>query len=1101
MHPVRSLSGGGDARSTALAEPPTPSRQFLIVGLCMLLFIAYGSLVPLNFQPLPLATAWDRFLYVPYLDISLKHREDFVANILLYIPVGLCLTAALGGPRGEHRFLAGAVVLAIGTTAGTAIEFTQLFFPPRTVSINDMVANVVGTLIGIALWWGTGRHLIGLIAAMQRGGPRAIRALAVAYVLAYFILSLFPFDFLMTLDELRWKVDQGMYGLLVARGACEGAVPCGIKLAAEVAAVLPLGMLLGSLWGPRVRGTRVRALIIGSVLGAAIEFAQFFVVSGVSQGASIVTRGVGMAMGVAVMPALGDAERLRRWRLLLRPAVVLAVVPYLLVVLLLSGWHLGPLSVGAAAWERMAELRFIPFYYHYYVSESAALQSVLSVGTLFFPIGVAFWCWQVGGPRAMPGRATAAVCTGVLLAAIVGIGKLMLPDRRPDPTDLLIVGVAVWLGHAIATALWRWAREAASPRPAVPVGVTAMATEPAHTSGDTVVLVRLVSFAPALLAAALLAVHPAGLWLAPPLVALACLLWHRPYAAVPIAMACLPVFDLARWTGWFYVDEFDALLLVSTAMLLWRLPVQAWNWTRQGLSPWLLVGLGSSWAISTAIGLWPLQPWDGNAFSTYLSHYNALRVAKGFAWAVVLAPPTVHLLRTRAGGQRALALGMLAGLAGVVAVALWERFVFMGLFDFVSDHRITATFSAMHTGGAFVEAYLLLAMPFLAVAYALYRGVVARTLVLVLFVLGSYALMVTFARGGYLGYVLALAVLAWAAWAHARARSRAGERSSMVVPALMAVLLGGAVAYPVLEGSYMQGRWGATRSDADIRTRHWSEVVGMMDGGGVGTLFGMGLGRLPETFYFHSPSDTTLPSFSYVEEGGGAHLTLGGGPQLFVGQWFGTEYAGAYVLELDVRSATPGAQLDVGFCQKSLLYSHGCTWVHAKVAQPGAWEHHRIAFTAVAQGERALLPRTVHLALGFAQGGARIDVDNIRLLDASGRDRIRNGTFSAGHDHWTFSSDDHLRWHAKNLAVQVLFDQGVYGLLVSAAVVTLALARSAGAAARGDRFAGTLLASLVGFLTVGLFDSLVDAPRIAMVFFLLLFLSVALPGRRPHPTP
>ena len=60
---------------------------------------------------------------------------------------------------------------------------------------------------------------------------------------------------------------------------------------------------------------------------------------------------------------------------------------------------------------------------------------------------------------------------------------------------------------------------------------------------------------------------------------------------------------------------------------------------------------------------------------------------------------------------------------------------------------------------------------------------------------------------------------------------------------------------------------------------------------------------------------------------------------------------------------------------------------------------------------------------------------------------IRNGDFSKGADYWFFKTHSHLPWHIKNLWVEVLFDQGWFGLatfvgLLAVAVTCVLLFRS-----------------------------------------------------------
>ena len=54
-----------------------PLREILLVaGWLYLLFVVYGSLVPLDFHPMSLAEAGQAFLRIPYLEIDLASRAD-----------------------------------------------------------------------------------------------------------------------------------------------------------------------------------------------------------------------------------------------------------------------------------------------------------------------------------------------------------------------------------------------------------------------------------------------------------------------------------------------------------------------------------------------------------------------------------------------------------------------------------------------------------------------------------------------------------------------------------------------------------------------------------------------------------------------------------------------------------------------------------------------------------------------------------------------------------------------------------------------------------------------------------------------------------------
>ena len=151
---------------------------------------------------------------------------------------------------------------------------------------------------------------------------------------------------------------------------------------------------------------------------------------------------------------------------------------------------------------------------------------------------------------------------------------------------------------------------------------------------------------------------------------------------------------------------------------------------------------------------------------------------------------------------------------------------------------------------------------------------------------------------------------------------------------------------------------------------------------------------------------------------------------------------------------------------------------------PGDGQWHRVAVefspTTVGKGPPwRHLP--VELYFHNVGKGSVIDVAHVALIDAQGRDLVANGDFRQGGDFWFSKTHSHLPWHIKNLWVHTYFEMGAVGLLLLVRLVMLATWRLARAGWRGSRLAFAMLASLAGMLVVGTFDSLLDAPRIAML--------------------
>ena len=229
-------------------------------------------------------------------------------------------------------------------------------------------------------------------------------------------------------------------------------------------------------------------------------------------------------------------------------------------------------------------------------------------------------------------------------------------------------------------------------------------------------------------------------------------LYVYPNAWLIVIPALLPVLDLAPWSGWFFLDELDLFVLMTLAIGLWRPGRNAASSSNAPRFLFLALGMLSiSYAVSMLIGLLPLQPWDANAFSNYYSHYNSLRMGKGFFEAVAL----FLLFVSQASGEgqklQGFVAGMVLGLIGVVVAVVWERLVFTGIFDFASVFRVTATFSGMHNGGNDLEAYVVLAQPFVVALIVLRKNPAVTLGGLALFILSTYASLITFSRSCDLG--------------------------------------------------------------------------------------------------------------------------------------------------------------------------------------------------------------------------------------------------------------------------------------------------------------------------------------------------------------
>jgi VanZ family protein len=427
-------------------------KSYFFAAGAYLAFVVYGSLLPLDFRPGPLEDALRDFYHIPYIKLGADSRADWVANILLYIPLAYL---GLGALSREGRIFLRAFqslgVFCFCVALSVAIEFAQQFFPPRTVSLNDLVAEALGTSVGIALWWTSGERLRRLFELVMSQGRSAAYSGALLYSSAYLVLSLFPFDFLISAEEISKKLAGEYFSWLPSSARCGEGLRCGAKLMAETVAVAPLGFLLSFVSPKRGLPLIKSGIAVGFWLGLLIEAVQFFLASGISLAASVLTRLVGVAGGAAAGELL---KRVRPWPLLylLAPWVPLAAVFYVTLLFAVTFLDKGPVLSLDEGLGRLNEIYFLPFYYHYYTSESAAMTSLIGVSSMFFPIGVLFWIWRVVRIREFVGRgALQAGLLSALLAALLETGKLFFRAARPDPTSVMLAAAAGAIGFLVVS--------------------------------------------------------------------------------------------------------------------------------------------------------------------------------------------------------------------------------------------------------------------------------------------------------------------------------------------------------------------------------------------------------------------------------------------------------------------------------------------------------------------------------------------------------------------------------------------------------------------------------------------------------------------------
>lgn len=445
-------------------------RHLLLMAMFVTLLAVYGSFVPMNFRTLSWEQAVSQFREVPYLDLGVYKRADFVANIVLFVPLGFFWLGALAmNRRTRAAAIVFAPLLALALVAlAIAVEFAQQWTVRRTVSQNDIIAESMGGFIGIALWLTTGHWLMqrvrgvlspGEPVASQREQAAAIlqrwRRFLALYVLGFILYNIQPLDIALSPASLRAKFAGGRV-LLIPFESWNGSLLRFNSLwqaGSDILLFIPVGVLL------RLGRHRLRSLVSATAMALciaiAIETAQLFIFSRYVDVTDLITSTIGglfgaMIAGVLARSLASPQDRRQdsfRHRLILSIALCLGYTAALLA------FSLQPFDFNASHEQFMEHLRSafaLPFTGHYVGSEFNAMTKVVRDVMYFAPYGVLLR-WTYSSPNRSPwtGRWLVTLIS-LTIGCAIEIGQAATLTRYADITSVMLNIAGGWLGW------WTW---------------------------------------------------------------------------------------------------------------------------------------------------------------------------------------------------------------------------------------------------------------------------------------------------------------------------------------------------------------------------------------------------------------------------------------------------------------------------------------------------------------------------------------------------------------------------------------------------------------------------------------------------------------------
>jgi glycopeptide antibiotics resistance protein len=459
---------------SAKARPVLGASHYAWLALGVFVLAVYGSLIPLHFQPRSLGEAGAVFQGITLLDPSdLGARADWVISVGLFTVLSYLLVATLAVDRPWSVGLVAALAVVPACVAlSVVIEFVQVFFPPRTVSLNDIAVESAGGLAGALAWLLGGQHLTKWMRRVwsETGVAGLARNLLPGYLVLVAVVQLLPFDFVVGRAELAAKYAEGKILLVpFQQQPAEGMVALLGKLFANAACFFPLGFLrvLAAGRRPASPGGGLRVFALGLGVASLVEFGQLFVYSRYFDTTDLLTGTAGVLFGWwsghAFWNSLSETAS--------RPGMFLPAAPAsrprlagLFGVCLLAwlaavvyfNWQPFDFTANPAPWagdtDELAatggvRVVWLPLTEYYWGSKYNALDQFLRKMVSFLPLGVLFALRL----RSLyqPGAVWPMLLVALVAAVVLEAGQYFLPARVASVTDVLLECGGAWIGFKV----------------------------------------------------------------------------------------------------------------------------------------------------------------------------------------------------------------------------------------------------------------------------------------------------------------------------------------------------------------------------------------------------------------------------------------------------------------------------------------------------------------------------------------------------------------------------------------------------------------------------------------------------------------------------
>jgi glycopeptide antibiotics resistance protein len=321
--------------SDGTEQPAFPYNSVQACAVAYTLFVVYASLVPLRYQPLEWHAAVIQFRNLFSRPISFDQWADFATNILLFVPLSFFWLGSTRR-RGSRRQTLWLLIIVTVCCAflSAAIEFVQLWFPPRDSTLDDVAAETIGAVIGGGVWLLDDGAVAAVVATLITAAtPHSkVQWLLFAYCVGLACLAIIPLERTFDASDLFRDFHAGKIAAVPFGYHYASATGLTCSILRDVICFTPVGAYLA---GCRLRpGSTAQpfylAVLLGGAFVTALESIQVIVYNRLFNATGLMSGATGVALGYLAMqrqlPGLRQSSATKPAISLVRLSLILACV-------------------------------------------------------------------------------------------------------------------------------------------------------------------------------------------------------------------------------------------------------------------------------------------------------------------------------------------------------------------------------------------------------------------------------------------------------------------------------------------------------------------------------------------------------------------------------------------------------------------------------------------------------------------------------------------------------------------------------------------------------------------------------------------------------